>query len=634
MKSREIWGVALSLTLGVLAAAVLAMQGWQLIPGQSHGEPGETPGNSPSGHAAASAPIPKRQRSRIELLPGFRAVTQEAGITFHARHLPREQGARFKVNPYLDGSGVAVGDYNGDGHDDLYFCNQWGPNALYRNDGRGRFVEVTDEAGPLRLDDRVSVSATWGDYDNDGDQDLYVTSTRGGNVLFNNDGQGRFRDVTEQAGLTLSAHSRRGVFFDFDNDGHLDLLVTNTARWTGRHDSDEGYFLGPDNIFASFQVSPPERDVLYRNQGDGTFMDVTNDRGLVGGGWSADAVVLDFDDDGWLDVLVTRMFGGTQLFRNERGLFRDVTTTALSVTSWGGAGAAALDFNNDGLLDLCVMDMQSDLWMFLAARAGDKATDGVRTRSAPITAGVDRGIARSLGLDDRRVIFGNTLYENLGGGRFAEVSERAGIETAWPWGVVVGDYDNDGHQDMFIASGLGFPFPYGRNHLLLNNSDGTFREESGHRNIEPRPGGDYQDSPIAGQPSPRSSRSAANFDMDGDGRLDLVVNNFHEEPNLYRNEFAEGNYVKLHLRGTHSNRDAIGAVVRLHVGDRVLTRLLNPASGFMAQSSKTLHFGVGRHEAVDRAEIRWPGGTAQVVANPAINQLHQITEPRRGGERL
>src|SRR5438477_5428142 len=160
--------------------------------------------------------------------PGFREQGLNAGITFRMSFLPGEQGQNFKINLYDHGCGVAVGDFDGDGHDDIYFVNQLGPNKLYRNKGDGTFEDVTDKAG-VGLGDRVCVAAAWGDYDNDGKPDLFVSSTRGGNVLFRSLGGGKFEDVTRKAGLTHIGHSQTAVFFDYDNDGYLDLFVTNTG---------------------------------------------------------------------------------------------------------------------------------------------------------------------------------------------------------------------------------------------------------------------------------------------------------------------------------------------------------------------------------------------------------------------
>ena len=188
---------------------------------------------------------------------GFQERAKEAGITFRMKDLPNEQGERFHINLYDHGSGLAIGDYDNDGREDIYFLNQRGANALYRNTGNGKFVDVTAKAG-VALGDRISVGATWADYDNDGWEDLFVTSTRGGNVLFRNKGDGTFEDVTARAHLTHVGHSQTPVFFDYDNDGDLDLYLTNTAYWTTEvFDTTDKHFEGKENI-PSLMASPVE----------------------------------------------------------------------------------------------------------------------------------------------------------------------------------------------------------------------------------------------------------------------------------------------------------------------------------------------------------------------------------------
>src|SRR5207249_1422944 len=240
----------------------------------------------------------------------FQDRAAEAGITFRMMFLPDEQGEEFKINLYDHGCGVAVGDFDGDGRDDIYFLNQLSKNALYRSKGDGTFEDVTEKAG-VGLGDRICVAATWTDYDNDGHQDLFVTSTRGGNVLFHNNGDGTFTDVTERAfGMIHFGHSQAAVFFDYDNDGYLDLLVTNTSKWTTEDfDPKQRYWRGKEVLTRELMNCPPESNVLYHNNGDGTFTDVTEKSGLKGRGWSGAVVVLDFNDDGHLDVLITNMFG-------------------------------------------------------------------------------------------------------------------------------------------------------------------------------------------------------------------------------------------------------------------------------------------------------------------------------------
>src|SRR6266513_1415360 len=304
-----------------------------------------------------------RRADQTSSSKGFQERAREAGITFRMHDLPKEQGETFHINLYDHGAGLAVGDYDNDGLEDIYFLNQLGPNALYRNSGNGSFVDVTAKAG-VGLGDRISVGATFADYDNDGREDLFVTSTRGGNVLFHNRGDGTFEDVTAKAGLTRAGHFQTPVFFDYDNDGKLDLFLTNTGQWTtDAFDSTTHAYIGKPDL-GTLMTTAKEFNVLYRNNGDGTFTDVTDRAGLRGRGWAGDVAVFDYDDDGFLDVFVPSMFGRGQLYRNSgHGTFTDVTAQTLGRTSFGAIGTKVFDYDGDGRLDLYVVDMHSDMWI-------------------------------------------------------------------------------------------------------------------------------------------------------------------------------------------------------------------------------------------------------------------------------
>jgi hypothetical protein len=578
-----------------------------------------------------------REPSEAAQVPrGFREVARERGINFRMTFLPGEQGENFKVNLYDHGCGLAVGDYDGDGDDDVLFLNQLGGNALYRNRGDGTFDDVTAQAGPLALTDRICVGAAFGDYDNDDDQDLYVTSTRGGNALFENIGGGRFRDVTDEAGVACVAHSQSPAFFDYDNDGDLDLFVTNSAKWTSDElDGDSKYYIGPRTLWEYVKgTGGLEQNILYRNEGSGRFTDVTANARLSGKGWSGDLAAFDFDEDGNLDLFVTNMFGLSQLYRNDgRGHFDDVTHETLRRTSFGAIGCKAFDFNRDGRLDLFVADMHSDMWIETHERHMVQPAQKYRRFSGPkaelgkhwLDWEAEFMERHELGYDE--LLFGNSLFRNDGSGQFEEVSDPAGLESFWPWGIAVGDYDNDGYEDIYLPSGMGHPYFYWPSLLLHNDGDETFSDVASQEGIEPPADGLFLSERIGGAPAARSSRCAATADFDADGRLELIVNNFNDRPYYFKNQFPRRHYLAFRLRGTKSNHDAVGAVVKLHLGKQLMVRQVHCNGGYLSQSSKTLHFGLGDHAQVDRAEIFWPSGRRQAVNSPAVDRLHEIVEP-------
>ncbi|SRR5579871_5113 len=568
----------------------------------------------------------------------FRECATEIGLNWQMHLLPDEQGRTFKINLYDHGSGVAVGDFDGDGFDDIYFVNELGPNALYRNKGDGTFEETTDAAG-VAMGDRVCVGATFVDYDNDGNLDLYVTSTRGGNVLFRNLGHGKFKDVTKEAGLTHIGHSQTGVFFDYDNDGLLDLFLTNTAAWTSDfYDKDVHYWAGKEN-FGGVILSAKESNVLYRNNGDGTFTDVTAKAGLKGRGWAADAAVFDYNDDGQMDLFVTSMFGRCQLYRNDGGYFTDATLDVLKRTPWGAIGTKVFDLNNDGRLDLFVVDMHSDMWMGLEYEHNSLAyvqkswnkkfpyLSGPAEYATPLKLEAERWRISKMGTKYEQLLFGNACYRNDGGGEFTEISDKAGLETFWPWGIADGDFDNDGRVDIFIPAGMGYPFYYWPNSLMMNQGDATFKDEADMLGIEPPARGCFLPDKISGRDAARSSRTAAVADFFGDGRLGIVVNNFNDQPYFFKNEGPRRNYVAFRLRGTKSNRDAIGAVVRLYQKGKIMTRQVQAGGGYLSQCSRTVHFGLGDNPEIDRVEITWPSGTQQRLDKVRVNARQDVSEP-------
>ena len=571
----------------------------------------------------------------------FTDKLKESGITF-VNHAVDDVTLHMKAAHYDHGSGIAVADVDGDGLYDIYFVNQVGGNELWKNLGGGKFKNITKEAG-VGLPDRVSVGAAFADVDNDGSEDLFVTTVRGGNVLFKNDGHGHFNDVTEEAGLGLVAHSSGAFFFDYDNDGLLDLLVCNVGIYTNDEKGPNGEYVAlKDGFFGHLHPERYEHPVLYKNLGHHHFKDVTAEMGLHPHGWCGDASFGDLNGTGWPSIYFLNMQGSNSYYENEGGkMFVDKTAQYFPRTPWGAMGIKFFDYDNDGRIDLLVTDMHSDM-------SEEPGTDGEKQKS---TVTWDENYLQGKKSD---FIFGNALYHNLGDGKIEEVSDKMGVENYWPWGVSVGDVNADGWDDIFIASGMSFPYRYGINSLLLNNRGEKFLDSEFILGIEPRKNlytpwfeidcsgpdatQEMNRGTCAGQSgkiiamAPRSSRSSVMFDLDNDGDLDIVTNDFNSEPQVFISDLAQRKHIhwlKVVLVGTVSNRDGLGATVRLRAGGQTYMKYNDGKSGYLSQSSLPLYFGLGDATKIDSVEVTWPSGRKQILTSGlAENIALKITEPQ------
>jgi enediyne biosynthesis protein E4 len=575
----------------------------------------------------------------------FTNKVKESGITFVNRAVEDEKKA-YRPCHYDHGNGIAVADIDGNGLYDIYFVNQVGGNQLWKNLGGGKFKNITDEAG-VALADRICVGAAFADIDNNGHPDLFVTTVRGGNVLFKNDGHGHFKDISKEAGVDLVSHSSGAIFFDYDNDGLLDLLVCNVGKYTNDEKGPNGEYIGlPDAFHGHMFPERFEYPVLYKNMGNSRFKDVTADVGLHPRGWCGDASFADLNGDGRADLFLLNMMGHSHYYENVDGQkFVDKTEQYFPRTPFGSMGLAFLDYNNDGHPDLFITDMHSDMFE-------EVGPDREKLKAAA------RPPDAMLGGPAASFILGNALYHNLGDGKFEEVSDRMGAENYWPWGPSVGDINADGWDDIFIPSGMGFPFRYGINSMLLNNRGEKFLNAEFLLGIEPRGDGlthtpwfeldcsedipagllSYMhQSPCDGREgkvqvlATRSSRSAVIFDLDNDGALDIVTNDFNSEPQLLISDLAQRrqiHWLKVVLIGKVSNRNGLGATVRVHAGKQVYTKYNDGKSGYMSQSVLPLYFGLGRAAKVDRVEVEWPSGRKQTLTHDVkVNEVLRITEP-------
>ena len=291
----------------------------------------------------------------------FRDSVTESGITFF--NYVVDDAARFHKPVHYDhGTGIAAADVDGDGLEDLYFVNQLTGSQLWKNLGGGRFRNLNSVAG-VALADRVGVTASFADTDNDGDQDLFVTTVRGGNVLFENDGRGRFKDISKAAGVDYVGHSSGAVFFDYDNDGLLDLYVCNVGRYTIDSKGRGGAYEGRQDAFLGhLHPDRSESAILYRNMGGNRFRDVTKEVGLGDAGWSGDASVADLNGDGFPDLYALNMQGAGHFFESVGGKrFVDSTAKYFPKTPWGSMGIKFFDYDNDRRPDLLITDMHSDM---------------------------------------------------------------------------------------------------------------------------------------------------------------------------------------------------------------------------------------------------------------------------------
>jgi len=517
-------------------------------------------------------------------------VTKETGVTFV--HTDGGCGQRYIMETVS--AGLALFDYDDDGDIDIYFLNgaplkgtkaEAVPrNALYRNEGGWSFTDVTEEAGVG--DTGYGLGVAVGDYDNDGDLDIYLNNY-GPNVLYCNNGDGTFTDVTKKAGVDNGFQVGAGAcFLDMDKDGDLDLYVSNYLEF-----SYEKHFLTTTRgfpVYGNPRFYPPLPDTLYRNNGDGIFTDVSKASGVgEHAGWGMGIVCSDYDNDGDTDVFIGNDVGENFLFENDgTGKFEEVglmagTAYDLHGDEQGSMGVDCGDYDNDGLLDFHVTSYQGQL---------------------------------------------ATLYRNLDDSMFEDVTLVAGTAAGTlphvTWGIGFVDFDNDGFRNIFIACGHlqdnvesydDTTTYFTRNILLMNTGDGKFINVS--------------DNSGDGMKVKLSSRGAGFDDLDNDGDVDVVILNSRREPTILRNDSpSKGHWLQVRLRAVKTNRDGIGAHVKVVSGDLTLLDEVHSGRGYQSHYGMRLYFGLGNRERVDRIEVRWIGGGVDVFKDIAVDQLLMLTE--------
>jgi len=570
---------------------------------------------------------------------GFDDQREAAGLNFK-HNVVNDASITYKAVHYDHGTGISIADIDGDGDQDVYLPNQVGANGLWINNGDGTFSDVSAEAG-VELADRISVGSSFGDIDNDGDADLFVTTVKGGNALFENDGTGKFTDISEAAGVNYVGHSSGALFFDYDNDGLLDLYVTNVGTYTEDNIGSDGAYVGLADAFTGH--TKPERfesSLLYHNDGDNKFSDVTSATGIEHTRWSGDVAPIDANNDGWTDLYVLNMQGLDGYYENQAGEgFVDKTAEVFPRTSWGAMGVEVFDYDNDGDQDIYVTDMHSDM------------ADQVRPilTQEKMKALVEHD--ESFHQDGGNGIWGNTFFRNEGDGSFTEISDEINAENFWPWGLSAGDLNADGNQDAFIASSMNYPWRYGINSVMLNDGD-SFVDAEFAVNVEPRVGGEFVpwfdidcDGKDAGHRDcptkfsagtvhvhgAKGSRSSVLVDFDQDGDLDIITAEFGTEPLVLVSDLTdktEVNSIRVDLTGTKSNRSGFGATVAVKAGGSTYTQVMDGKSGYVSQSDSPLYFGLADASEVDSITVSWPSGATQTVAGPiaADNSIVAVTE--------
>ena len=530
----------------------------------------------------------------------FEDVTAKSGIRF------QHQASRTsrKYLPESMGAGVAIFDYDNDGWLDLFFVNgaklqdpmphgSWPDksdprywNRLYHNNRDGTFTDITEKAG---LQGRLyGMGVATGDYDNDGNVDLLVTNL-GGNILYHNNGDGTFTDVTAKAGVGGSGWCTGACFVDYDRDGSLDLMVSRYVQWDfsevycGEHRPGYRAYCHPDQF-------EPITHFMFHNNGDGTFTDLSKKCGIASSpGKGLGVAIDDFDGDGWPDIFVANDSVAEQLFRNNHeGTFTEVALISglgydQNGHAFAGMGADFGDYKNTG-------------WpsVFVNALANQKYK----------------------------------LFRN-DKGTFEDVTDSIGLGASTlshsGWGAKWIDYDNDGWLDLFVAQGhvmdniqLTEPsLRYLEPPLLLRNDQGRFS------NVSPQSGSIFT--------TPIAARGAAFGDLDNDGRVDVAINCNDGPAIILHNRVGNGNHwLILNLTGTSSNRDAIGSKIRLVTeSGQQQTRFLSTAGSYLAASDKRAHFGLGSSKKIRLIEITWPSGIVQRLESVSADQILQVKEPSR-----
>ena len=530
---------------------------------------------------------------------------------------------------------MAAGDFNGDGHEDILALSQCGPTGYFLGNGDGTFVNASDRL--KTLNDGIRIAVSYGDYDNDGRIDFYVTFSGRPNALLHQNMDGSFTDVAAALGVNATGNYSGTTFVDVDGDGYLDLVVAGNLHYTTDQIIPGGPMcpvsgihraLGPSDLYG--QPGPSEPSLLYMNSGPGGGFHFTNEaaaRGIPIGGLNfdrrgfSDVTATDFDRDGAVDLLLSEMFfGKTTLLKNDgSGRFTDVTAATIPRASYGSASSAVADFDNDGYPDVYMSDMHSDMWV-IPGMDFTKIVPNVRYKTPG-------GPMSGVGDNPMGPLFGNSFWLSHGGASFTESEGAWQTETFQPWGILAGDFDNDGDIDVLISSGMSDPFDFWPN-AFLENTGTQFVHREEDLGFDPPPEGRFDPAVrINGQPLVSAARNSVTADFDEDGDLDVAVLVWNNHLDLLRNDSPPGrHWIDVRPRGKVL-RDPYGVWVEVKAGGSTWARAMDASRGYLSQSTQWVHFGLGAQASIDSVTVKWSNGKTTTVAHPAVDHRLVIQQP-------
>ncbi len=601
-----------------------------------------------NGGNASEPTKPKQIAPGLESRPLAQA-RPGTGNKLFTKVLPEESGIEFEnflkpenIRKYIEnGSGLTVGDYDNDGQIDIFLVSLDGTNKLFRQTAPWKFEDVTDAAGGLGGGDAWGTGATFVDIDNDGDLDLYVCNLKSVNLLYINKGDGTFDESAKAFGLDHTGASVVASFADFDLDGDLDMYLLTNRVFSAQEEvrghiklpTINGRLVVPPALRDQFMLlnghmTPAgQQDLLFRNEGNGTFTDVTKKSGIAGYDMGLGVTWFDYDQDRYPDIYISNdLKTPDRLYRNNGdGTFTESLARATVQSSWLSMGSDSGDINNDGRFDLLTSDMAATTHFKAKATMGNMG-DSVWF----LTSGRPRQAMT------------NSLFLGTGTPRFLEMAKAAGVSnTNWTWSVRFGDLDNDGFLDLHVTNGMS---------RQLNNSDhvakilafeksgkGDIKSELGlvfpkqeEANITFRNTGGLRFEDVSGPwglDHVGISHGAVQVDIDGDGDLDILTNNLNAAPSLHRNNSVDGHRVTLELRGSKSNHFGVGAVVRIRTESELLSRQLFPTRGYMSTGAPEFHFGLGEHVNIEELTVEWPSGQVQKFSNIPADLHYIVSEP-------